>query len=374
MESKFSKTDTLNIKGIAILFMMFHHLFLSDGRYKNFEISFSPFSESVIVDVAGLFKACVGMFAFLSGYGLYLSYKNLKEKNRFNIVKWDAIRLIRTLSGYWLIYILCFITTYILSDLPAKSYQFSQGFVKGIINMLFDFLGIRKFFGTPSLLATWWYMGAAVAFILLLPMLYELTKKFGYIPVMLVIVALPMFLRTGFLGGTNPYSFIPAFMCGMMFADYMLFERIDTYIKKHNKWLMTMLVWLVLILALVICYFLANGIRLRYVWPFVYGGIPVVFILFGHFCLGRIKPLRAVFTFFGKYSMTIFLTHNFLRAMYLKKFIYSQGHFMKVFAALTISSLAVALIIDGFKYIIRYDKLVDRVCNGIKSIREKKSC
>ena len=73
---KFSKDDTLCMKGIAILILFFHHNYLGpDLAGSNSPISFYPFSQSQIMYIAKLLKICVGMFVFLTGYGMLASVK-----------------------------------------------------------------------------------------------------------------------------------------------------------------------------------------------------------------------------------------------------------------------------------------------------------
>ena len=72
---KFSKDDTLCMKGIAILILFFHHNYLGPDRWLNSPISFYPFSQSQIMYIAKFLKICVGMFVFLTGYGMLASVK-----------------------------------------------------------------------------------------------------------------------------------------------------------------------------------------------------------------------------------------------------------------------------------------------------------
>ena len=42
---KFTKENTLQLKGIAVIFLLYHHLFNSPSMYQNFEVSFFPLTE-----------------------------------------------------------------------------------------------------------------------------------------------------------------------------------------------------------------------------------------------------------------------------------------------------------------------------------------
>lgn len=99
-----TKQDSAALKGIAILLMIFHHCFLDPSRFAGHIVSFAPFSQSAIVSLSYFSKICVGIFAFISGYGLYLSA--IKQPRSAKAVSgWTVSRLIKTMSGYWLVYI-----------------------------------------------------------------------------------------------------------------------------------------------------------------------------------------------------------------------------------------------------------------------------
>ena len=79
---KFSKDDTLCMKGIAILILFFHHNYLGPDRWLNSPISFYPFSQSQIMYIAKFLKICVGIFVFLTGYGMLASVKTKSLDDR----------------------------------------------------------------------------------------------------------------------------------------------------------------------------------------------------------------------------------------------------------------------------------------------------
>ena len=56
MKQGLSRDDSLAVKGIAVLMLLFHHLYCSTGRFDGYAVSFFPFSEESIVELALLFK------------------------------------------------------------------------------------------------------------------------------------------------------------------------------------------------------------------------------------------------------------------------------------------------------------------------------
>lgn len=65
-----SKTDTLVLKGVALLLLLSHHLFYKNpGLYNDITI----IGNHQLVQTVGIVsKVCVSIFVFLSGYGLYI--------------------------------------------------------------------------------------------------------------------------------------------------------------------------------------------------------------------------------------------------------------------------------------------------------------
>ena len=83
------------MKGIAIVIMLFHHMYLSQDRFEGLNVVFTPFSADRIMYLCRTFKICVPIYAFISGYGLYLSYR----KNNSTPGKWTAKRLKKQWEG-----------------------------------------------------------------------------------------------------------------------------------------------------------------------------------------------------------------------------------------------------------------------------------
>ncbi len=364
MKQGLTKNDSFSIKGLAIILMLFHHLYCTADRFKGFDIDFTPFSQTFVVNVSFLFKVCVSLFAFITGYGLLKSIANQKF-NRRDIVKWNTTRLIKTMSGFWFIYIIAFVVTMIIDRLPYTTY-FKKTPYAGIFYVANDFLGLANLLKTPSMCGTWWYMSAAIVFILIIPLVYALSKKVGYLPIILLITALPRLLKVGYPGGTNIYTFILPVIFGMMFADYDLFNKIEERLPKNK------------ILSYIISFVLFGGliglgyiIMLKYdrtdAWELNYGVIPLAFVCFFRFCIIRIPGINKILEFLGKHSMTIFLTHTFIRHNYLTETVYSFGHFMLIFVIFFAMSLALALLLDFIKKLCRYDVLINKITTKIQN-------
>lgn len=358
MKNGLTKNDSVAIKGIAILFMLFHHLFLSTERFEGYVIDFSPFTQDTVVEVALLLKICVSMFAFITGYGLLKSISKVRL-NKKDVAKWNISRLIKTMSGFWFIYILSFIVTFIIDRLPIETY-FKGSRANGLVYMLIDFLGLANFFGTPSINSTWWYMSAAIVFILIIPFVYVISKKIGYLPVIAVLCALPRLLDVGYPGGINIYTFILPVILGMMCADYNIFEKISEKSPKNK--IASYIVHFILFGGIIVCLMYPSHLRNRNEsWEFIYGISPAFVIIFARYCIVRIPVIKNVLEFLGKHSMAIFLSHTFIRYNYMNEFIYSLKSFMLIYLVLLVLSVALAFVLDTLKKLCRYDKLIEKL-------------
>lgn len=358
MKNGLTKNDSLAIKGIAILFMLFHHLFLDAQRFEGYEVNFAPFGQTNVTTFAYLLKICVSMFAFITGYGLLKSISRV-QLNKTDVTKWSISRLIKTMSGFWFIYIIAFIVTFFIDRLPIQTY-FKGSRANGLAYMLIDFLGLANFFDSPTLCGTWWYMSAAIIFVLIIPVAYVIAKKIGYLPVIAVICALPRILNIGYPGGSSAYSFILPVILGMMCADHNIFEKLSEKSPKNK--IVSYIIHFVVFGGITTCLAYVPYLRTRNKsWEIVYGILPLFVILFARYCIVRIPIVKNILVFLGKYSMAIFLSHTFIRYNYLNSFVYSFKHFALIYLILLVLSVALAVVLDTIKKLSRYDKLIDKL-------------
>lgn len=367
----FTKNHSTALKGIAIIFMVFHHLYCEVSRFENYDVSFWPFNQTFVVNISAMLKICVSIFAFITGYGLLKSISK-NPLTRTHIAKWNIVRLLKTMSGFYFVYILTFIVTMLIDGLPLQVY-FTGSKTKGLIYIFIDFLGLSALFDTPSLIGTWWYMTAAVIFILLVPFIYFLSKKFGYFPIVAIIVMIPRLLNVGYPGGVNPYSFILPMIFGMIFSEYDLFEKISL-IMPQNKFFRYIANFIFWGLSVILCYFITINFKTDQAWELKFAVVPIFIICFCRYCVICIPVVSKVLEFFGKHSMTIFLTHSFIRYTYLNEFIYTRGNFLTIFIVLFVLSLILALVIDFIKQIIRFDNLVNKVIGYISEHYSDTKC
>lgn len=364
MKQGLTKSDSMALKGIAILMLMFHHLFCEPERFEGYAVSFAPFSQSFVVSVASMFKICVSIFAFITGYGLYISVKN-EECRRPVISRWYLKRLLKTLSGFWFIFILALPITGLINGLPRQTY-FADGKAAGIAYIIIDGMGLANLFGTPTLCGTWWYMSAAIVYIIAVPVLFSLSRRFGFLAVSIGIIAVPRLFNVGYPGGTNAYSFLTAVILGMMCAEYNVFTRIEERVLPRHQVLAYVAHWCVWGLLIIGSYLVQRSYGRSEAWELNLGLIPLFFILFYRFCIIRIPGVSRILQFLGKHSMTIFLTHTFIRYTYCEDVIYGTvSNFIGIYFILLVLSVLLAVILDQIKTLCRYDAMVNKIIQKV---------
>lgn len=356
VNKKFDVASSTAIKGIAIIMMMLHHCFRQASLYDDYTVSFQPFSEQFVGNIALIGKICVSLFAFITGYGLYLNYK----KNKTTVQKWVLIREIKVLSGYWFIWIVSGVFCQLMNQRTMDVY-FEDGFWNGVVNAFVDFFGGAALFGTKTLNGTWWYMSAAIVFVLLIPVIVAM-EDYLFL-VLMSVVALPRILGLEFLGNNSIYVFLTPLLLGVMSSKYDWMNRfIHWGDGTYKKWFKLF----VMLVALFASYKLYIILPTKQFWEVKWGLIPFIVILFCSEFIIYLPILRPILIFFGKHSMNIFMIHTFIRGYYFADFTYSFGHFSLIVLVLLLISTGVSICIDLMKKTIRYQEFIQMITKKIE--------
>lgn len=353
----FAKKESLAMKGIAIIMMLLFHCFREKAVYDGFDVSFFPFHENTIVNIAFVCKVCVSIFAFISGYGLFKSYSGKTTDDK----KWIALRYIRSFSGYWFVWVLCAIVFQIADGRYINTY--GKG-VAGVIYALIDFCGLSTIFRTPSMNGNWWYMSAAFVFIILIPIVYK-CKEYIWLFLISEIVFIRILPMEPFTGHNSVYAFLTAFLFGCQFAENNLFDKwaligSKTRLTKAYKCIAEL--WVLMALYKVYFY-----IPIEKLWDYHYGLLPVLIVLF---CVEFVIPyLKSILAFLGEHSANIYMTHTFIRLYYFRNFTYSWKYFALIILVLLSMSLCISVIIEILKKAFKYNVLISKVTEYIELIK-----
>lgn len=360
---RFSKSDTNAMKGIAILLMMIHHCFREKSLYAGIDVNFLPFNESHVMGVAIFGKACVGIFAFLSAYGLTQSFK-LKFKDKKNIsskecVEFSVSRYIKMWGGYFCIFLLCILITGIIQPEKMSVYK---GY-KGLFNFIINMLGLSHIFKSYTLIGTWWYISFATLVIFLFPILMKIYQKYGIILCVLAIIV-PRCL------GVMPNDFTKwmlAITLGIYFSDRDLLVYLKEWIPFGNKQ-GALLKFLAMTSILFVLYKMRVSTWQKNYSDIFESVIPVFLVCYCYTYILNWKYINKMLEFFGVHSMNIFLFHSFIRFKWMNIYEIAGPYAIVIVLGVFVPSLIVSIIIEFVKSRLKYEKGISKITNRVLKI------
>lgn len=363
---KFTKEHTMQMKGIAIIILLFHHCFLNAQRWATvpyeklattkgwgyYPISFAPFSSHTIQYLASFSKICVAMFVFMTGYGMWVSYESQKKKTTMsNYIK---KRMVTLMTGFLII----FVVTEIFAIPTGRFIEVYGHDFRSVVYMIIDALGLAKLLGTPLFCLTWWYMSLAIVLIMIFPFVHSIMEKYQWI---VVVASIIVPRACGFGQSTDLFRYLLAYTLGMYFAQHDLLARIKEKFMEQNVVgkLLSLIVSLIGLAVIIKCRQNA-WIGWKYL-DFWDGFAAMYVIVLSYIYILNGKWIVKGLGFLGKHSMNIFLIHSFYRDVFFHKFTYSFYYAWLDYIVLMAISLVTSIVLEWFKKLIRYEKFIDWV-------------
>ena len=363
---KFTKEHTMQMKGIAIIILLFHHCFLNAQRWATvpyeklattkgwgyYPISFAPFSSHTIQYLASFSKICVAMFVFMTGYGMWVSYESQKKKTTMsNYIK---KRMVTLMTGFLII----FAVTEILAIPTGRFIEVYGHDFRSVVYMIIDALGLAKLLGTPLFCLTWWYMSLAIVLIMIFPFVHSIMEKYQWV---VVVASIIVPRACGFGQSTDLFRYLLAYTLGMYFAQHDLLTRIKERFMEQNmaRKLLSLIVSLIGLAVIIKCRQNA-WIGWKYL-DFWDGFAAMYVIVISYIYILNGKWIVKGLGFLGKHSMNIFLIHSFYRDVFFHEFTYSFYYAWLDYIVLMAISLVTSMVLEWFKKLIRYEKFIDWV-------------
>lgn len=306
------------LKGIAIVAMLMHHLWGCHPEWIAYTGAMGLFGH--------IGKVCVAMFLFCSGYGLSVGYSKVMEDCRLNngdrknriktTLKFLAKRFVKFYSGYWPIFLIFVPIGVFVFHIPLEN-RYESPYV--MWNLL------RDFFATKGYMAyniTWWFNSLILLLYFAFPILYYLTKKIGIGMIVLSMVYMRLEFHLPFyINPVNMCLSLLPFVCGIFWCikqDKLITLKI--WLNSH--------VWMFRIISLII---LGFALCLR-IYPIIphWGGIRLdAFVVVGLIlCVlafdGILSGVSKIFSFCGKNSANMYMTHTFFFSYWFSSFFYSR--------------------------------------------------
>lgn len=363
---KFTKEHTIQMKGIAIIILLFHHCFLNAQRWATvpyeklattkgwgyYPISFAPFSSHTIQYLASFSKICVAMFVFMTGYGMWVSYESQKKKTTMsNYIK---KRMVTLMTGFLII----FVVTEILAIPTGRFIEVYGHDFRSVVYMIIDALGLAKLLGTPLFCLTWWYMSLAIVLIMIFPFVHSIMEKYQWV---VVVASIIVPRACGFGQSTDLFRYLLAYTLGMYFAQHDLLARIKEKFMEQNVAgkLLSLIVSLIGLAVIIKC---RQNAWIGWKYLDFWDGFAAMYVIVNSYIyILNGKWIVKGLGFLGKHSMNIFLIHSFYRDVFFHEFTYSFYYAWLDYIVLMAISLVTSIVLEWFKKLIRYEKFIDWV-------------
>lgn len=319
-----NRDETTILKGVAILMMVFHHLF---NRLENVALCADlPLfnDQSLLLWLSG---ACnpVAFFVLLGGYGMYIVNRK-GDRHRYT-------RILKLYVHLWLI-LAIFLTlgSWLRPDVYPGSFR----------TMLLNLAGYDVQYNNE-----YWFLLPYIVLMLVCPWLFRWTERLKAIWV--VIGSFAITLVSSYVISHFKYTFLIdhgwllllmrclnflfAFMLGAMAARCQWFEGLRRWCR-YPRWI----VWIVLvILFLIRCCITTSFINTPYAFLFI-----ALFLL----TLPHHAWITRVLTAAGKLSMDIWLIHTWLCYYLFHDQIYALHNPLLIFVVVFCASYALAWVVN----------------------------
>ena len=315
-----TKENSAMLHGAAILMMIYHHLFVVGNEWCiNHGVSFFDLfntinigkAETAQMSFARFCKICVAVFAFTSGYAMFIQ---LDRKNDGKISFRDMYRYcLKRLGSFFRKYFLVFVFVTVVEMCLNNPY----GFDFSPRNLLLNALGFKADYN-----ATWWYIAVYYCMVLSSPVIYWVLNRFEWKKLLLIILGFGILAGGGFLGFTflsgDPerwlriasnlaQSALSVYM--IIFAEGMICAKygiLDFLAGKLNIFTSVVLLLLTMIVRVLI---------IRIPGDSVFDVLLIIpFVLSFTTLASRSGILSKVLRFFGRYSSYMWYWHPYFYA------------------------------------------------------------
>ena len=161
----FSRQQSTSIKGVAIVMLILHHLFLFPSKNHLLTGVFGGSGGGVEFFLSSVGKLCIPLFFFVSGYGLW-------QSSRADCHLWQST--LRRLQNIYTLYIVTVLVSVLIlflwtGVLPLKSWR----------HAVETFLGFNV-----TINGSWWFFIIYVELLLLTPLAVLFVRRFSWGPLL----------------------------------------------------------------------------------------------------------------------------------------------------------------------------------------------
>lgn len=317
-KEQYGKREAQLLAGIAILFMIWHHLFTySNWRIEGISVYsiFGPHADYATWLLGRIGNICIYILAFSSGYAIWKNYA------AFDSIAKRLKRIFSFLISYWLIYCAFCIYGYLFNETMPS-----------IKNILLNLIGINTGFYYNYINVTFaWYVMYYIVIIFMAPFLRVIANYVNvYISFVIIIL---LYIITTYLPTINHY-FTPLFATyfGLLAGRFNIINKSLHYLMSVRHGILTSFISLILILSsraalLYIHSNVSDSIISDILTSLSEGIIALLFIIFALNLLQRLNNsvINQLLLFIGSISMYLWFIHSifFTGSRHLQLYIYA---------------------------------------------------
>jgi len=353
ISTSFRKEDTLKTKALAVILLLFHHLYYIDNYINTYNIRIPFFLELGQLLRAGMdARVCVWIFAFLSAYGVTTKlYQKVGIESTARTIfrQWWSL-----MKPYWFVYAVC-------SLLFAESiYKFHN---RDLANIIVDFFGCTELFGLKSWMGSWWYMCFAQVLLFVLPLLISLVEKTGIFSIPLCYLLIN-YVSPGIRSEAGGYY--SASFYAVLFAILCVSNNWYGMMKKRD----TSIIRFVEAVALFTAFLLFAHWKVSLSYSAFKGVATIASALsVVSLCIFvqkyiTISWIERLLVFIGKHSGNIYLIHAFVYSRLSQIVFFTKSVLGSVIILLGICVM-ISILCEKVKKCLQYDKIMNRVLEKI---------
>ena len=283
---RFDKEMTAIVKGVALIFMMFLHCYAKP----HYDVALD-YSNVPNPNLFGVFKVCIGIFAFMVGFGYSFS-KNRNWNYAFTHIK-------KLLIPFWVI-LLVFTFPFCWDDVITCGWK----------KIVYNLFGIDSRFNYYS-----WFVYFYIYAVMVMQFLSRVIDRSPVLYTLLfVVLSLLLMCATHFVFDVgvnqlamalfNCFMMTPVMLLGYLFGRKHYYERLN--LNRLTSWLCLCLALAVFVVTLCIRYYRWgwNGFQFDFFFaPLLIGSLVVIFNRF------ELRPIRVALVQVGNVSTYMWFFH-----------------------------------------------------------------
>jgi hypothetical protein len=334
----FTRIHTQIAKGIAILLMVYHHLFVFPENLEYNYISVINMAgfdlQSILVNFG---KICVGIFLFCSGIGLYYSLINIKSLK--DMYKKVIVHGLKFMMNFWI-----FLLFMIPIGLYIHHFEFNA---RTIIQMIT---------ASYSEMQEWWFIRLYITLLFVAPPMIRLYQDIDVVKKIVplgIVILVSIFHNIGIhlftdessilyaiinlFSNLNNYDCIVIFVVGIMCARFNIIESFQK-VSGYKRWILCMFTVFVAVYIRIVFSNSPLSMVVDYaVVPLFV--LPLVTVFYN-------TKIGTVLQFFAKHSTNIWFTHTFWHLYFGQKIVFLPKYSVLIYLWLLVLSLISSYVIN----------------------------